>query len=109
VAITVILAAVIAAFVFGMAGEVHNTKNVAAVAEQVNSTGIIVTYHGGKDVGYVTNLSIAWPGTAPTIVASPPSVGQSWHSMTGTSGKDRVIVVARFNDEKEQVILDTTV
>jgi len=111
VAITVILAAVIAAFVFGMAGGVHSAKNVAAVAEQVNSTGIVVTYHGGKDVGYVTNLSITWPGAAPTMVASAPNlkVGQSFHSMTGTSGKDRVIVIARFNDEKEQVILDTTV
>ena len=36
VAITVILAAVIAAFVFGMAGNISKTKVVAATAQQVN-------------------------------------------------------------------------
>jgi archaeal flagellin N-terminal-like domain len=111
VAITVILAAVIAAFVFGMAGNVQSTKNVAAVAEQVNATGIVVTYHGGKDHPDVANLSIGFAGASPTIVKSYPDlkVGDVFHSVAGTSGKDRVVVIAKFNDGKEQVILDTTV
>ena len=70
VAITVLLAAVIAAFVFGMAGNVQSTKNVAAVAEQVNATGIVVTYHGGKDHPDVASLSIGFAGASPTIVKS---------------------------------------
>ena len=37
VAITVILAAVIAAFVFGMSGNISKTKTVAVTVQKVNS------------------------------------------------------------------------
>ncbi|NLW75709.1 MAG: type IV pilin [Methanomicrobiales archaeon] len=110
VAITVILAAVIAAFVFGMAGNVQSTKSVAAVAEQTDSGTIQVTYHGGKDHTDVSNLNITWPNSNPVSVASPPNVGQVFTNATaGTPNKDRIIVTAKFVDGKEQVILDTTV
>ena len=49
VAITVILAAVIAAFVFGMAGNITKTKVVAATATRSGSN-INVVYQGGQDV-----------------------------------------------------------
>jgi flagellin-like protein len=49
VAITVILAAVIAAFVFGMASGVDTqSKNVAATA-QLSGDYVVVTYMGGSD------------------------------------------------------------
>ena len=51
VAITVILAAVIAAFVFGMAGNIQKTKVVAATEYRVNSSYVTVTYQGGQDAG----------------------------------------------------------
>ena len=43
VAITVILAAVIAAFVFGMSGNISKTKVVAATVSQPNATAVSVT------------------------------------------------------------------
>ncbi|WP_062397059.1 type IV pilin [Methanogenium cariaci] len=46
VAITVILAAVIAVFVFGMASDIETTKSVAATAKQSGSD-VLVTYQGG--------------------------------------------------------------
>ena len=49
VAITVILAAVIAAFVFGMSGNINKTKVVAATAQQPDATHISITYQGGQD------------------------------------------------------------
>ena len=49
VAIVVILAAVIAAFVFGMAGNVAPSKSVAATAS-MNGDEIICTYQGGKEL-----------------------------------------------------------
>ena len=50
VAITVILAAVIAMYVFGMPGNVQKTKVVAATAQMDNMTEIlIITYQGGQD------------------------------------------------------------
>ena len=48
VAITVILAAVIAVFVFGMAGDVQSTKTVGVTAKQ-SGDNITVTYMGGPD------------------------------------------------------------
>jgi flagellin-like protein len=56
VAITVILAAVIAAFVFGMTGSVATTKTVAATT-QLSGENIIVTYQGGPDHASVTNVT----------------------------------------------------
>ena len=49
VAITVILAAVIAAFVFGMSGNISKTKIVAVTVQQLDSDYITVTYNGGQD------------------------------------------------------------
>ncbi len=42
VAITVILAAVIAAFVFGMSGNISKTKVVAVTAQQPDATHIVL-------------------------------------------------------------------
>ena len=49
VAITVILAAVIAAFVFGMSGNIQKTKIVASTVTQQDADHIIITYNGGQD------------------------------------------------------------
>ena len=57
VAITVILAAVIAAFVFGMGSNVGTTKVVAATASQ-NGNDIVVNYKGGADANTLNYLKI---------------------------------------------------
>lgn len=49
VAITVILAAIIAAFVFGMTGNVQKTKVVSLVAERSGNSEVQVTNFGGQD------------------------------------------------------------
>jgi flagellin-like protein len=60
VAITVILAAVIAAFVFGMAGDMDSQKEVYATAKiSTNSSGntwLIVTLQGGKDINLIKKV-----------------------------------------------------
>jgi flagellin-like protein len=112
VAITVILAAVIAAFVFGMAGGVTKTKTVAATAKQTGND-IAVTWQGGQDNGYVSFYNVTLkdlyvrPGTA---TGFPPIVGNTtpFPSM-GTSVNDHVVVTAVFTDGTAQVILDTYV
>ena len=116
VAITVILAAVIAAFVFGMAGSVQSTKSVAATARQVGDD-IEITYQGGADQSSVTNLGVNI-NTSQGVYSSP-AVGQiiKRSALTPaegsgpldhvTSGQDHVIVNATFNDGSIQVILDT--
>src|SRR5512137_2067625 len=58
VAITVILAAVIAAFVFGMSGNISKSKVVAVTAQQPDANTITVTYQGGQDAGSFTSGTV---------------------------------------------------
>ena len=58
VAITVILAAVIAAFVFGMAGNIQKTKVVAATEYRANASLSLVTYQGGQDARTIGGNSL---------------------------------------------------
>jgi archaeal type IV pilus assembly protein PilA len=116
VAITVILAAVIAAFVFGMAGNIQKSHTVAATAQKTDTTHIIVTYQGGQDAG--SCLGIYWVSSTSTgselstlMVGSTGgstalTVGQS-STLTGDSSKDHVVGTAFFNDGSQQVIFDS--
>ena len=106
VAITVILAAVIAAFVFGMAGNISKTKIVAATASQQGASTIFVTYQGGQDAASVSTLSYDINGSIGVLANT---VGASVSAPTGTTGQDKVTVTAKFTDGSSQVILDTYV
>ncbi|HWQ66698.1 MAG TPA: type IV pilin N-terminal domain-containing protein [Methanospirillum sp.] len=106
VAITVILAAVIAAFVFGMAGNVNKTKNLGVVAEQTGSNTIVITNHGGKDITDLTGITVTAAGVAGTVGIATGSTKQF---TSGTSGKDHVIATGTWSDGSSQVVLDTYV
>jgi len=58
VAITVILAAVIAAFVFGMTGNIETQKNVALTAKQISDNQLQVTVQSGADLSTLDYLRI---------------------------------------------------
>jgi flagellin-like protein len=106
VAITVILAAVIAAFVFGMAGNIQKTKVVAATVNQQGGT-IIVTYQGGQDNADVTSIA-ARINDADFGSTMSASVGKAL-TTSGTAGRDHIVVTASFTDGSTQVITDTYV
>jgi len=119
VAITVILAAVIAAFVFGMAGGVSKTKTVAASARQ-DANSYIVTWQGGQDNSYVVGYNITYdtasgpvvqpnPGPGPGSILFLPIVGNTTAIPGASANNDHVIVVAAFTDGSQQVVLDTFV
>ena len=120
VAITVILAAVIAAFVFGMSGNITKTKVVAVTAQQPDSQHITITYQGGQDAGsFVSgNVTVTQSGTptctvvyAPTDKLLTTEVGSSVVASSTTvdcfKGKDHVIATGSFGDGTSQVLLDT--
>ena len=138
VAITVILAAVIATFVFGMSGSITKTKIVAATVQQPTQGTIAVTYQGGQDAGsfnYAEVVVTTESGAAATFTALAGTNGDKTtfvavtnaatpghmggvvgNSITakpiGTdtfSGKDHVVVVGYFTDSTQQVIIDTYV
>jgi archaeal type IV pilus assembly protein PilA len=128
VAITVILAAVIAAFVFGMAGNIQKTKVVAATESRVNSSYVVVTYQGGQDATALYSLYFQVDGNNATISApnglllvntgastvssitanTPLPVGSGVYITATSPGKNHIVGTGTFNDGSVQVIVDTT-
>jgi archaeal type IV pilus assembly protein PilA len=126
VAITVILAAVIAAFVFGMAGNISKSKVVAVTATKTSPSQINIMNQGGQDQPGLVELNATAMGATtadvPTsclpsevkkvgnrCVLSPADVGSTIQMTTTGSwaGRTEVIVVGKFSDGTNQVLLDT--
>jgi len=135
-AITVILAAVIGAFVFGMGSGVSRTYTVGLTAAQTGSNTVDVTFQGGPDADVVEYINVTVDGTefrstapndAPTDAdgtyptlgdpTADPSVNLpvgTTVTLTDGSGaisaeRDHLIATATFLDGSKQVILDTYV
>jgi flagellin-like protein len=114
VAITVILAAVIAAFVFGMSGNIQKTKVVAATVSQQNATAISITYNGGQDSTSLTGINWTINNANAGVMGSMTgttalTVGTGMTSNLGTAAQDHVVGTAYFIDGTQQVIVDTYV
>jgi flagellin-like protein len=131
VAVTVILAAVIASFVFGSATNIQKTKIVAATANLETTGSIAIVYQGGQDDQYLSYITINAPnGTAIFYTSSEdgeltlcppagcntvsdqkkPNMGAIMKLNKGPdwpSGQRHIVVVGAFNDGVSQVILDT--
>ncbi len=110
VAITVILAAVIAAFVFGMAGSTGSSKNVGLVVTQ-SGGNVQVTIQGGADLPQVTNLEWSTNGadfydTWTPSTTFPLEVGQRFSAATGTLSGDTFTVRGTFADGTVQVLIE---
>jgi hypothetical protein len=115
VALTVIMAAIIAAYMFGMMDNTGmSTHIIALTAQQVSPSLIEVTYRGGPDQGILQNLTITWPSGARQFVPFP-KIGDVYKATNigppynVTSDKDRVLVVGHFPMGRTQVVLDATV
>jgi flagellin-like protein len=131
VAITVILAAVIAAFVFGMTGNIETQKSVALTAKQISDDRLQVTIQSGADLStleylrievasggnaktyyaYVTGSGKTFTSEKPTSTTGTITVGSiftSSESLDGlTDGSDHVVIIGHFADGREQTLLDT--
>jgi len=122
VAITVILAALIAAFVFGMVGQINKTKIVAVGIQQPDSTHITAMYQGGQDsqsfeYGTLTVKNDAANDPAVTYDNGDGTNNPVFNNVVGSTvtatgtftGKNHVIVVGHFTDGSDQVLIDTYV
>ena len=125
VAITVILAAVIAAFVFGMGSSVQTQKTVG-LSLQKDQTALQVTVLGGPDLPTlqwlkvtIGDTDIRYTGeTGMSIEASGANypkdrkdgfkVGEVFKTADGmtATGYKHVIVVGHFSDGQDQLLLD---
>ena len=93
VAITVILAAVIAAFVFGMGSSIKKTYVVSITIERTSSGDVYVTNTGGPDAGSLSSLTIACSDTKASGVSG------SITSLAGTSGVGKSINIGNVRRE----------
>ena len=109
VAITVILATIIIAYMAGLIGHTPKGKIVVVSAEQVRSDQIDITYQGGEDSDKLDHFIIVTPNG--DRVSWKPTVGQVYQLYSGGedwSGMDHLVVVAYFYQGSEaQVVLDT--
>lgn len=103
VAITVSLAAVIAAFVFSMSGDVQTTKTVMVSAKLVPD-GIETVIQGGPSLAQLTNIAYSVDGAVVAWQTDNFTVG----NVTVLSGEkgDRFLVVGHFSDGSEQILLN---
>lgn len=117
VAITVILAAVIAAFVFGMAGTSSTSKNVGlTIAANGTDNGFKVTIQGGTDLPTLNILNWSTDGSTfsrfykldgTTTDPMTYEVGEVlWTGSGGVNKNVRMIVRGTFADGSSQVLFD---
>lgn len=107
VAITVILAAVIAAFVFGMAGTTSTTKNVGLTIKTNTSDGVLVTISGGSDLPRLTEVKIRVNGEDNvTIQKNTFAVGDILYGEAVSYKGTMVAVVGKFDDGAEQTLIE---
>ena len=130
VAITVILAAVIAAFVFGMSGNITKTKTVAVTVQKVSAGELTILNNGGQDASTLNRLDVTATPTASTCTGTNTSfttptctyyaagsimpVGSNLRLTSSTiplafAGRTQVVAVGGFTDGTSQVLLDTFV
>ena len=106
VAITVILAAVIAAFVFGMAGNIQSTKTVGVTLTSNQTNFGVATVTGGADLKTLNQVNASIDGATEVIlISSPVTVGKYGTTTTAVNGK-RVILTGYFSDGTVQMLID---
>ena len=116
VALTVFMAAIIAAYASGMMQGIPLTRSVIVTVEQSDPSHISVTYRGGPDNALLESLTIKWPdGTTEQTITSP-TVGNKFivtnigfGPKNVTSGSDRIMVIGHFRNNIDQIVLDTMV
>lgn len=116
VGITVVLAGIIAMFVYGMSGSLANSntqKLVAVSVQQSASDKITVTYIGGQEAGNLKWATINITADDGSFLAVGNLTNVVGNTITATSskliGENHVIVVGYFTDNSAQVISDTYV
>jgi len=118
VAITVILAAVIAAFVFGLAGSTGTSKNVGLTVSIDAEKYVVVTIQGGTDLASLTEITYSVNNgdsyddfvnrSDAGDLVYPLNVGKVINSTDTISSGTRVIVKGTFSDGSNQILYDRT-
>jgi archaeal type IV pilus assembly protein PilA len=111
VAVTVILAALIAAMALGLTGGLVNTNyNIILTTQHTNTTHVAVSYNGGSDSGRLSSLTITWPSGFQDVITTPRA-GEMYSDpgLIPASSPHNLVIVGHFTDNKDQVLLNTIV
>ena len=107
VAVTVILAGIIAAFVFNMAGSMQSSKTVGMTLTQ-NATGYGVgTITGGPDLKTLNQVNYTLNGAGEQVLIASGSIATGKYNTTNTvvTGS-RVMLIGYYTDGSTSIIID---
>lgn len=127
VAITVILAAIIASYVFESAPNVEKAKIVATTVQRASDGDINIIYQGGQDDNSLLYLMITAPdsskyistdategytlcpsGDCSSIPYKKPIIGKTMKLPRSTiqPGRNHILITGTFGDQTSRLILD---
>ena len=107
VAVTVILAAIIAAFVFNMAGNIQSSKTVGMTLTQNASGYGVATISGGPDLKTLNQVNVSIAGATEAVLIPSGSIAVGKYSGTATTvSGNRVILIGYFSDGSSQMLID---
>lgn len=111
VAVTVILAALVASFSLGTLGGLSGNGFVGAKAVRMDDGAILVTYVGGDGAAAVDHLNWTIDGTeqADRLDTTVGSSAINTTVSTDPGKKHRVMVVTTYGDGSSLIVLDTAV
>jgi len=109
VAITVILAAVIAVFVFGLAGDLEGSsqKDVQITTATAANGTVVYTVFSGSDVDKISTLKWTNGSSSNSAPETVISIGATNNTGIIKSGGE-IIFTATFNDGTSQVVGKST-
>jgi archaeal type IV pilus assembly protein PilA len=107
--VIVISAAVIAAFVFGMAGNIQSTKVVGVTLQLDKNNYGVATLQGGSDFAKLNRVTYSINGGTETGLFSGSNLvlGKSATTSPNTVKGKRVVIIGYFTDGSKQVLVDT--
>ncbi|WP_165394777.1 type IV pilin [Methanofollis fontis] len=108
VAVTALLAGVVASFCLSATQPLPESYSVGATAERING-GIAVAYYGGQDAHKVHHLNWTINGVEQTDWLDAEVGANAQNTTPVPSTRCRVTVAATFTNGAGQVILDTTI
>ena len=103
VAITVILAAIVAAFVFGMSSD-QKPAHLITVTTSYNHGNIEMVYSGGDGKDMLDHIEVTL-NEGPMVSWTPDKVGEM-NTFTGTSKPTKAMIVAFYKDNSQYVVMD---
>ena len=110
VAICIIMAAIIAAFAFGMVGNLTEQKLVSFSAKTTALNEITITNYGGNDIPTLETVVVGINGNPVIEWVGGNVVGASakYTSLDGINSEitNHVVITGKFADGSKQVLLD---